>query len=374
MPKILAIDDKEDNLIAISALLKNLIPNSTIATAQSGPEGIEMAVREKPDVILLDIKMPDMDGYEACERLKSNIDTSNIPVIMITAIKTDSESRIKGLNIGADAFISKPIDEAELAAQVNVMLRIKNAEDLLRHEKDLLEDAVSQRTLALQNSEEELRSLSIHLQNVREEERKTIAREIHDELGQILTVLRMDISWLKKRLKNDQSELQEKSNSIIKMIDNAIDAIRKISSDLRPGILDDLGICAAIKWYAREIEKRGDINCSVTCIPDDILLEKHQTITIYRIYQEAMTNIIRHSRASDVSINLNLAGKTLKLEISDNGTGITDKEKNNPKSFGIIGIKERVKSCNGTFSILGKMNEGTRIEVELPVGKEIKNF
>jgi len=157
MPKILAIDDTRDNLISISALLKKLIPDCTVITSDSGAEGIKKAEAEQPNTILLDIRMPEMDGFEVCRRLKSNEKTKHIPVVMLTAIKSDAESRVKGLEIGADAFLSKPIDEVELAAHVKVMLRIKTAEDLLRKEKDLLEDTVHERTKALRESEERFR-------------------------------------------------------------------------------------------------------------------------------------------------------------------------------------------------------------------------
>ena len=159
MPKILAIDDKQDNLVTVSALLRNLIPGCTVITSDSGAEGIKKAESERPDTILLDIKMPEMDGYEVCRHLKSNEKTKHIPVVMLTAIKTDAGSRVKGLELGADAFLSKPIDEVELAAQVKVTLRIKTAEDLLRREKDLMEDTVRERTRALRESEERYRLL-----------------------------------------------------------------------------------------------------------------------------------------------------------------------------------------------------------------------
>ena len=159
MPKILAIDDKQDNLVTVSALLRNLIPGCTVITSDSGAEGIKKAESERPDTILLDIKMPEMDGYEVCRHLKSNEKTKHIPVVMLTAIKTDAGSRVKGLELGADAFLSKPIDEVEFAAQVKVMLRIKTAEDLLRKEKDLLEDTVHEKTRALRESEEQYRFL-----------------------------------------------------------------------------------------------------------------------------------------------------------------------------------------------------------------------
>ncbi len=156
MSTVLIIDDKEDNLIAVSALLKNLKPDFRVITSLSGADGIEKAVREAPDVVLLDVKMPGMDGFEVCKRLKSMDATRYVPVILLTAIKTDLESRVRGLEIGADAFLTKPIDESELVAQINVMLRIKQAEDLLRNEKFVLEDLVLERTRSLAESEARL--------------------------------------------------------------------------------------------------------------------------------------------------------------------------------------------------------------------------
>jgi len=159
MQKILAIDDKKDNLVTLSALLKNLMPDCVMITAQSGMEGIEKARIELPDVILLDVVMPDMDGFETCHRLTSDKRTGHIPVIMITAIKTDSRSRTKGMDIGANSFLAKPIDEYELVSQLKVALRIKKAEDALRGEREDLEKKVRERTIALQASEEKFRLL-----------------------------------------------------------------------------------------------------------------------------------------------------------------------------------------------------------------------
>ena len=173
MDKILIIDDKIDNLISIRALLRNLLPECEVITAQSGAEGISSAIKEKPDVILLDIIMPLMDGYETCRRLKENVEVNHIPIIMLTAIKTDSQSRIKGLELGADAFLSKPIDPPELTAQVHVMLRIKKAEDKLRSDKAELEKLVKERTKDL-----ELQSLAL--------ESAANAIIITDALGDIL--------------------------------------------------------------------------------------------------------------------------------------------------------------------------------------------
>ena len=157
MQKILAIDDKMDNLVTISALLKNLMSDCFVIVAQSGPEGIAKAKAERPDAILLDIIMPDMDGFETCRRLKACESTKQIPVIMITAVKTDAQSRSNGLDCGANAFLAKPIDPSELVAQVRVALRIKKAEDDLWQERNSLEKVVQERTNSLRESEERFR-------------------------------------------------------------------------------------------------------------------------------------------------------------------------------------------------------------------------
>jgi len=146
LTKLLVIDDNLDNLISIKALLKNLIKDSVIMTALSGHEGVAIAKRELPDTILLDIQMPDLDGFAVCEALKSDSNTRLIPIILLTAKYVDTQSKVKGLEIGADAFLSKPIDENELVAQVKAMLRIKRAEDLLMNENEKLSEVVDLRT------------------------------------------------------------------------------------------------------------------------------------------------------------------------------------------------------------------------------------
>ncbi len=158
MSKILIIDDKYDNLISIKALLKNYLPGCTIITSQSGHEGLTLVINEKPDTVILDVIMPEMDGFEVCRRIKGNKEINHIPVILLTAIKKDSQSRIKGLENGADAFLSKPIEPVELTAQIKVMLRIKNAEDKLRNEKEDLEKLIEIRTEDLIESNNQLKA------------------------------------------------------------------------------------------------------------------------------------------------------------------------------------------------------------------------
>jgi PAS domain S-box-containing protein len=159
MVKLLAIDDEPDNLITLSALLRKVIPDCTVITAHSGREGLDKARAELPDTILLDIKMPEMDGFEACQKLKTDKATRHIPVILLTAIRAKVQHRIKGFELGADAFFTKPIHTNELVAQINVMLRMKKAESILRKERDLLEILIQERTKALRKSEQKFRLL-----------------------------------------------------------------------------------------------------------------------------------------------------------------------------------------------------------------------
>ena len=166
MSRILAIDDKEDNLIVISALLKNRIPDCNVITAQSGSEGLKKAKAESPDTILLDIRMPGMNGYEVCKRLKENESTRHIPVIMFTAEKIESRDHVSGLDAGADAYLAKPVEESILIAHVNATLRIKRAEDALRRDRNSLEEIVQKRTRELRESEERYRMLAENVHDV----------------------------------------------------------------------------------------------------------------------------------------------------------------------------------------------------------------
>jgi len=184
MRKILAVDDHADNLISVKALLGIFVPECDIITAGSGREGIQKAITERPDTILLDIYMPGMDGFEVCRKLKEDSQTANIPIVMLTAIKTDTKSKVKALELGADAFLTKPINEAELGAQIKAMLRIKKAEDILRNERDQLEEMVHQRIKDLMASNDQL------LKEI--DERKQAEKENHKLSKQLQQMQKME--------------------------------------------------------------------------------------------------------------------------------------------------------------------------------------
>jgi PAS domain S-box-containing protein len=218
----------------------------------------------------------------------------------------------------------------------------------------------------LKNSREQLRNLAAYLQSAREQERTNIAREIHDDLGQTLTALKMDISWLGKKLPKDQETLLEKTTAMTKLTDMTIKTVKRISTELRPGLLDDLGLVAAIEWQAEEFENRTGITYKLTIDPEDIVIDEERSTTIFRIFQETLTNIARHAKATRITASLKEKADELVLKVIDNGKGITEKQVSDPKSFGLMGIRERAISWGGEVIIKGLPEEGTTVTVRIP--------
>ncbi len=252
----------------------------------------------------------------------------------------------------------------ELSRDVTVR---KQAEEVLRRSNEELELLVKKRTAELTMLNEQLRGLSVHLQQVRENDRAVIAREIHDDLGQSLTALKMDLSFIQRRLPAESRALTEKADSMARIIVATIDSVKRISTELRPGILDHLGLTAAMEWQAQEFEKRSDIPCDIVFAPAEIALDRYHTTEVFRIFQETLTNVARHADATEVSVLLQIEADSLVLRVQDNGRGITDAEKADPKSLGLIGMRERVNNCGGSLAITGVPDTGTVVNVRFPL-------
>ncbi len=222
----------------------------------------------------------------------------------------------------------------------------------------------------LRNSRELLRNLSAHLQSAREEERRHIATEIHDELGQILTALKLDISWLKRRLARQESDLVSSVQAMTSLVDKTIEVVQRISSELRPGVLDYLGLIAAIEWQIEEFRKRSGIACILVVDADELPLDQNRSTAMFRIFQETLTNVIRHSEATRVDVHVEMQCNSVVMQIQDNGKGITEAELTSPTSFGIIGIRERVRFLGGEVMMRGMPGIGTTVIVNIPLKQE----
>jgi signal transduction histidine kinase len=220
---------------------------------------------------------------------------------------------------------------------------------------------------SLERSREQLRSLAAYQQEVREQERSRIAREIHDQFGQSLTILKMDLSWLKKLLAIPSPEVDEKMAAMARVIEEALKNLHAVTAELRPVILDDFGLAAAIEWQVEEFRERSGIACRMESNGFEPDLPKDQAAALFRIFQETLTNIMRHARADDVLVRLAAHEGDVLLEVRDNGRGITAAEIDDPKSFGLLGMRERLYPWNGRVTFEGRPGEGTCVTVRLPM-------
>jgi Signal transduction histidine kinase len=225
-------------------------------------------------------------------------------------------------------------------------------------------------TLRKQADEENVKSKKLledlhkHLEDIRENERALISREIHDQLGQSMTALKLDLKRLYKYV-NTNPDAVTQLDSMIELISDTIKDVQRISSDLRPGILDELGLVSAIEWYCDEFEKRTGIKCSLELENSDID-DSQISLTFFRVLQETLTNVIRHAKASDVKVTLNQTHKGTTLVIKDNGIGITADKLDSNQSLGLISMRERVRQFNGKIDISSKKGDGTKLTFFIP--------
>jgi len=222
------------------------------------------------------------------------------------------------------------------------------------------------------NLSKELRQLSKHLQNAREEERASVARELHDELAQILVAIKLEISWIQSTLeKNSPEKVISRMPEVISVVDNCVSSVRNIATGLRPKILDDMGLIPALDWYSKSVCERSKINREFSSNCDSICLSKELSINIYRIVQETVTNVIKHARADTVSISCLLIGQDFHLTVKDNGIGLNDTDIGKTGHYGLIGVRERVESYNGRVVINANKPTGLVIDITLPVVDDI---
>ncbi|HNP28649.1 MAG: PAS domain S-box protein [Nitrospira sp.] len=226
----------------------------------------------------------------------------------------------------------------------------------------------------LKKSHEQLRDLAAHLQTVREEERTLVAREIHDEMGSALTCLKMDLAWMAKRIPSTDTsvapQLSSKMRSMSKLLDGMVQLVQKIATELRPAVLDELGLGPAIEWQAKELRSRTGVTCALDIHPESLVVSGDRATTIFRILQEILTNVTRHANATRISIQMRRSGGYLELKVADNGRGITPLQISSPKSLGLVGMRERALLWGGEMSIIGDPEKGTTAILRLPLNPE----
>ncbi len=475
---ILIIDDTPINLrVAVEYLETH---GFRVLIAQDGPEGITRAELVDPDLILLDVMMPGMDGIETCRRLKASELTWDIPVIFMTSL-TEPEAKLAGFRAGAVDYVNKPLQIDELIARVTTHLEInaerKRARALLHKReqefralvenspdfiarfdtqcrylyanpslqgllqtplasllgkplaearadsaaleqlegklREVLESgsaaemelfitdipsancpahawhqirlvperdaegrvvsvlavgrdisAIKEAERRLQESNAQLRDLTRRRETAREEERKRISREIHDELGQHLTALRMGVSVLRLEFGADNPLLVERVGALMALADRAIQVVRDIASSLRPGVLN-MGLASALEWLIDDFSRHSGIQCRLQLPEESVSLDDERATALFRIVQESLTNVARHAEASRAEVRLDKYDHSYRLEVSDDGKGF-DPAVRRKSTFGLLGMRERGQMLGGELTIASAPGRGTRVTVTIP--------
>ena len=324
-------------------------------------------------------KITDVTPFNAGEGLPGRVIASGKPAWIIDVTKDPNFPRANlAKNIGVKAGFAFPIrigdeivgDEivgvmeffsseavepddklmaimAQVGTQLGRVLERKRAEEEIKH------------------SHEQLRNLYRRLELVREEERTRMAREIHDELAQALTALKLEISLLDKKLGKNDSTLRSYTQMMLEVLDTTIQAGKKLVMDLRPPLLDDFGLPEAIEWQAIEFEKRTGIQCDINFGKNYLVLDKDRSTTLFRIFQETLTNVTRHAKADKINISLKDCNGGVTLQVRDNGIGISKAQITNLRSLGLLGIRERALVWGGKVDIIGVPDQGTTVTINL---------
>jgi len=369
--EVLIVEDTPASLSLLSELMQ--AEGYTVRQAQDGEMALLSAQNRVPDLILLDVRMPGINGFEVCKRLKENPITASVPIIFLSALQ-DTEAKIQGLQLGAVDYIGKPYEPEEVLQRVRTHLELRNLQMHLGEMCDLrtrqLNQEVVERRLAeaeLFNSRQKLRELTSHLEDIREAERARIAREIHDELGQALTVIRIDLTRLVSRLDDSQDNIKQYLDGVLSIVDQASNTARTISENLRPGMLDLLGLEAAIEHHVKRFKETTLIPCTLKFVKDKPLTVDDKVATAaFRIVQEALTNVARHAKASQVDIQIADLGKEIVVIVQDDGVGMSDPQITKQRRYGLLGMSERAQFLGGHMIIESAPGKGTRVEASLP--------
>jgi signal transduction histidine kinase len=344
-------DDAADAELTKFALRKSGMQFS-LSRVETREDYVRALQGRAPDLILSDYSLPGFNGHDALVIARQKCPET--PFIFVTGTMGE-EVAIETLKSGATDYVLKT-RLTRLVPAVNRAMR--EAQERIKHRR-----AEEQ----LRESHERLRALSTYLQTVREEERTRIAREVHDGLGQALTGCKLDVSWIAGKLPRDSKSLVEKTKELGAHIDSIIQMVRRIATELRPGILDHLGLTAALEWQANEFQTRTGIKCDVHSELSDAALEADVNTAFFRIFQETLTNIIRHAGATQVTVYLKERDGRVILEIRDNGRGISKAEISNTKSMGLLNMRERAGLLGGDFKISRLPGgKGTRVCVSIP--------
>jgi len=373
--RLLFVDDDPGVLAAVSRFFRRY--HFEVKTALDGTDGLLELQKNGPfQVVVSDYRMPGMTGDLFLAKVA---ETDPYSRRMILSAYADSDLLLAAINAGkVHRYLTKPWDSQELLTIIrelvndykNVvsdheqMQHLANANQNLESTLLLNSSELEAQGRQLEESNRRLHLLSAHLEKIRDEERRSMARDIHDDLGQTLTAMNLELAAM--LLAAEGIDFKPRLRILKNVVDTAIGTVQRISSAMRPQILDELGLEAALDGLAQEVRERSNIHCIASKDIQGEPLSHEVSNCLYRIAQESLTNVLRHSRATKVLLTLRRHSGWCQMQIRDNGVGISDDRQHDINSFGLMGMRERVTRCGGSFSISPKTGGGTIVEAQIP--------
>ncbi len=368
---MLVVDDDVATVELLACVLED--EGFTVWQAHTAAEARAQVALHCPDLVLLDVMLPDADGRTLCREFKAAERTQAVFIILISGLVIGSQSRISGLNLGADEYLTKPFQMEELIARIRSFLRIREASEALRTANEQLEARVSERTEALrlsngklQQAAGELRALTSRLLETQERERRRLAHELHDEAGQALTVLKFSFDNLEE---SAQVQLPEAMADGRAALTRLTQLIRNLWQELRPAMLEDFGLVPALVWYFDRLRLSTRIQVDFQHEGADGRRFDHAIETAaYRTVQECLTNVTRHAGVREVRVVLWAGPGLLQVQVADQGRGFdTRGGLSRDGSCGLVGMQERVRQLRGNWSLTTSPGAGTRVIAEFPL-------
>ena len=344
MSKILIVDDDPTARETMVAFLES--ENYELDLATDGIHALQLLKNLQPDLILLDVMMPGMDGFEVCRRIRATPQLAEVPIILLTALD-DRASLMQGIESGADDFLHKPVDRQEIVARVRTIIRLNRYRTLLEQR-------------------ENLKDMADRLVTAQEQERLRISRELHDDLGQALTTHMLALRNFQNDLSLPVTELFAGLQALYDQSHEIAIKIRRLAQDLRPPILDALGLRQAVQTYCGKFTERTQLPVIVEIERDLPALSDVYNVTLYRVLQEALTNVAKHAQASRVWVDLSVDEDSINLVIQDNGHGRSPRD-NHTNGIGLTGMNERLSLVGGKLLLRSALEGGTILTASLPM-------
>ena len=354
---VLNVNDDEPRRYLIGKFLRD--GGFSVAEAADGAAALALVGAQHPDIVLLDVKLPDLNGFEVCRRIKLDPATSAIPVVLLSEVLTEDVHRVQGLDSGADGYLTEP-HPAVTIATIRALLRAREAEDARR------ESEAQERQRA--EERDRFRALSLGILRAREDEARRIAHELHNESSQLVASVHIVLANLLRDLPPEQ---RARFGALNEVLDRAEEHLRGLAHELRPPILDDLGLEPALEQLAERVTARTGVEVEVAAGLRERMAPVVETAA-YRIVQEAMTNAIKHARPQHVRVELSADGARLRVSVRDDGTGFdvdAALRRTGDRGLGLIGIRERVEALAGALaitSITSGPGRGTDISIAIP--------